>query len=47
MSKIITIKLQNGRHNTQHDDTQHNDTQHNDTQHNWLIFDTEHKRHSA
>jgi hypothetical protein len=44
------------RHDTQHNDTQsddiqHNDTQPNDIQHNdtkrtWLIYASQHKRHS-
>ncbi len=28
-------------------DNQHNDSQHNDTKHKWLIYDTQHKRHTA
>jgi hypothetical protein len=31
-----------GRHSIQH-----NDTQHDDTQHSGLIYNTQHKRHSA
>ncbi len=35
------------RHDTQHNDTHHNDIQHNDTKHKELIYDPQHKWHSA
>jgi hypothetical protein len=34
-------------HDTQQNDTQHNNILHKDTQHKGLIFDIQHKRHSA
>jgi hypothetical protein len=46
--QLIWLGCYDNQHkDTQHKDTQHNDTQHNDTQHKGLIYDTEHKRHSA
>jgi hypothetical protein len=48
MTLFKTLSATDAEHNdTQHNDTQHNDTQHNDTQHNDLIYDTQHKQHSA